>query len=756
NFDKMGAGILTLTGASNNYTGTTTVSGGTLAISGSGLLPTTTVFNVSSAAGTFDISGISASSLTVGSLASVAGSSVALGAKNLASGGLNTNTTAAGVISGVGGSLTKNGTGALTLSGANTYTGGTTITSTGSVTVSNASGLGTGPVNIQTTHTGATVSLTVSGGINVANTINIDSTTGRAMIQGTVGSNTLSGPIVVTGAGANSIVIQNNGAAGTTFSLTNTLTSATYTNIFSLRGTSGAFGSISNTINAPSAVLQVNGDANWTVSGTGNNYSYTNLAGATGSFILGVTDALDTTGRIEWSTAATNTSRVDLAGFNQTVGGLTSPTTTATTHGVTNSGTSNSLLTLTGLSADRNFTGVISDGGTNKVAVTLNGAGFIQTFGGTVANTYTGDTIVTGGTLALAKTAGVNAVAGNLTVGDGTGTDVLKLQASNQIADTSLLSLVGTVNGSRGVFRLNGYSETLGGLSGNGVVEHNDTDTGVGSATSNLTLNVASGTQTQSAGGVIRNTGATSTGVLTLTKDGAGTQVLGGTNTYTGATTVTAGTLQVGSGGAGSTHASSAVSVNGNTAVLAGTGVINGATTVTLGQIRPGDSAGFSEGALAFSGGLTFNLAAPATAAMFDIQGTTTTNETGDVIHITGALTLDSDSNIIVTPGANWTPTKDQTWTLMDWTGLLTLNGWNPGTNLRNGSADTGTNFDLPDIASSGFVWDINALIDASSNGALVITIVPEPSRALLLVLGLGALVLRRRRSLRASSQPLG
>ncbi|MDB6006772.1 MAG: sorting protein, partial [Prosthecobacter sp.] len=156
---------------------------------------------------------------------------------------------------------------------------------------------------------------------------------------------------------------------------------------------------------------------------------------------------------------------------------------------------------------------------------------------------------------------------------------------------------------------------------------------------------------------------------------------------------------------------------------------------VTNGQLSPGDVGGVSEGTLSFASGLTFNHATPSTAAVLTIQGSTTANETGDHISITGILSLGSNSTFAVTNGANWSPTLDQSWTLLDWTGVLTLNGWSSGSNLS-----------LPDLSSYGLGWDVSSLVDGSTGGALVITVVPEPSRAMLLLAALAFAFLRRRR----------
>lgn len=127
----------------------------------------------------------------------------------------------------------------------------------------------------------------------------------------------------------------------------------------------------------------------------------------------------------------------------------------------------------------------------------------------------TGNLILSGtGTLSLNATNTFN----GLTITSGT----VQLGAPSVIPDTSMVT-------NNATFAMQGFSQTIGGLSGSGSV--------TGAGANLLTVNVASGSVTFS--------GAMSAGALT--KSGVGTQVLSGTNTYTGGTTVSAGTLSLGS-----------------------------------------------------------------------------------------------------------------------------------------------------------------------------------------------------------------
>jgi len=336
---KTGTGTLTLTGG-NTYTGTTTISDGTLALSGAGTLSNATPVNVSGATGIFDISAITATGETVGSLAGVAGSSVVLGGKNLTLANNNT-TTFAGVISGAGGSLTKQGAGNLTLTGANTYSGPTTIAG-GVLTLSgNGTLAATSAVNL----TDASSGFDISGMTATSETI--ASLAGVANSEVSLGSNTL-----IVG-GDNS--------------------STTFAGI--LFGTGGG--------------LTKQGTGTMTLTGSNLYTGSTTIAGGTLKLSAG--------GALSDSTAVSITSPTgvfDMSGITattQTVGSLAGVTGSSVVLGAKN-------LTAGGDNTTTTFAGVISGTGGSLTKV---GTGTMTLSG---PNTYTGATTVNGGGKLIADT----------------------------------------------------------------------------------------------------------------------------------------------------------------------------------------------------------------------------------------------------------------------------------------------------------------------------------------------------------------
>ena len=378
------------------------------------------------------------------------------------------------------------------------------------------------------------------------------------------------------------------------------------------------------------------------------------------------------------------------------------------------------------------FSNTVSNGGITKA-----GTGQL-TFTGGSANTYSGTTTVNDGTLVLAKTVGVNAIAGGLTIGDGTNGDTVNLGASEQIADTAVVNMIGTTMGQRGNFQLLGFNETIGGLSGGGQVQNASS-----TADSVLTLNVANAT-TQTSSAVLRNTGGIATGSLSIVKTGGGTQILDGNMTYTGATTVSAGSLIVN----GNQSAATGVLTVSSGATLGGSGTIGGATTIS-GIHSPGTSPGvqtFTSG-LTYSNGSTF---------VWELTGnTSTSSDRGiafDGVNVSGGtLTIDGGvTNNLVFNGVgstvNWSDAfwaSNQEWLVFSNASSPTVSS-NVFETIIVG-VDSLTNSLTSVRSGSSFSWD------TIGDDVYLTYAIPEPSTyALLALLGAGfagrALVRRRRR----------
>ena len=268
---KQGTGTWTLT-AANTYTGSTTVGasggadGGTLRISGSGKI-STGVLTVYS--GNMDLNGISTTvaSIAMGGAAAGTSANILIGSGTLNTNGLisysATNNPNGATISGIGGGvlnlnatrnisvanstaaaadltisailadgsatagITQNGAGTLVLSGANTYTGVTSITGGGVISVSSIKDLAGGSSNLGAPVTVANGTITMGSSANsgqltytgtAANTnrrVDLAGTTGGAVLdQSGTGLLKFTSAFTATGAGIKTLTLQGS-TAGT-------------------------------------------------------------------------------------------------------------------------------------------------------------------------------------------------------------------------------------------------------------------------------------------------------------------------------------------------------------------------------------------------------------------------------------------------------------------------------------------------------------------------------------------------------------
>lgn len=213
--------------------------------------------------------------------------------------------------------------------------------------------------------------------------------------------------------------------------------------------------------------------------------------------------------------------------------------------------------------------------GTGAGTVTLTtDAGQTWTFSG--ANTYTGKTIISAGTLSINTIADVNGGSSAL------GAPTTAANGTIDIAGTGTLKYTGTGHSSDRIINLTASGGTID-ASGNGTL------TLRGDITGNARGLVLTGTGSGIQNGVINTT----TG--TLTKNGQGTWILSGLNTYTGITTVNNGSLI-----AGIAHSGGANGAFGNASPIN----LNG------GNLSTGETTGFTQkmGTLTVSNNSTLTL----------------------------------------------------------------------------------------------------------------------------------------------------
>lgn len=448
NLIKTGSGNQTLSG-NNTYTGTTTVSAGTLTMSGNNTL-----------SGAITVNG---------------GSLVMAGSNTL-------------------NAITVN-SGSMSLSGSNTLNGNITIggTVTSSLTLGGANTLGSG-VTLQVTANGVlTAGNNGAFGAAGGNTISV-AAGGRVVLQNGV---TITGKTIsIAGTGGN-----NNGALQSDASATATWAGNVITTSVDSRIGGGAGGilNVNGVISGSGGVLFSRGDSATTVLNAVNTYTGDTMlfaSGGTGAkLIIGVDNALSGTGRLSvfGSVTASVAMTVDLNGKVAAFSGLDTSANHATgpVLFVQNNGGQRSTLTLSGnnLTLEQVFNGRLNDGtsGASGLSLIKNGS-FIQTL--VNANGYTGSTTLNAGTLQVGKatlagyTGSNGALASTSIILNGVGGSIASTSSNtatlaidnlgasnnsaNRIADTAAVSLRGGVLIYRGSDQAaTNSSETLGMLEAN-------------------------------------------------------------------------------------------------------------------------------------------------------------------------------------------------------------------------------------------------------------------------------------------------
>lgn len=344
-------------------------------------------------------------------------------------------------------------------------------------------------------------------------------------------------------------------------------------------------------------------------------------------------------------------------------------------------------------------------------------------------NDYTGNFSASNGTVEFTSVANAGSPSSlgagtGITLGNGSSGAAFRYIGATNTTTTRALTWTATIGGN---FLTNNGTGTVGFLNTGNLV------TGNGAKTLTLTgTNTGNNVLAQ-----VINDSPNLTSV-SVTKSGVGRWVLTGTNSYTGPTLISGGNLQVGQAGVGSLAAGTAVSLTGPTSRLSGTGTVFGNTTMTLGAITPGDAGGSAAGKLTFTN-LTFANTTAANVIQLDLFDTLTF----DQLDITGTLFVNALTNILV-DGSSYIPSFQDSFDLLYWQDLA-FSGFSVGSNRQGGNG--GSNLFLPDLTpfNPDWFWDISPLTTGPSS--LTITVIPEPSRLLLLAFGSLLWLCKRRRS---------
>ena len=623
--EKLGAGVLTLTG-NNTFAGGTTLTAGTLSLGSTGALGPTDPTDPT--AGPISFAG--------GTLQYMAGNTLDYSGRFTTSAGqtysIDTNgesVTFASNLTSSGASLAKLGAGTLSLTGANDVSGGLSLQG-GTIELGSADAIGSGGA---IEFLGGTLQFTAANTDDVSN--RFSAATGQAFSVDTNGQ-TVAFDTAIAGTGN---AFTKLGSGTLTLSADNTSSGVTTVSAGTLRiGAGGATGSVAGDI-ATNAALVFDRSGSLTTAGnisgsgsleklgdgtlslTGDN-SYT---GGTqinaGTLAVGSVHALGSSGTISFgggtlqytsgnsvdyssriSSTAGQAIRIDtsgrsvtfaagLAGANSTLEKIGAGTLTLSAASTYDGGTS-----IGGGTLEVTSGGAISHASADLAVGTSAGSGDLLVSGGSVtsANSLLGASA--GNTAAATITSGAWDTTGALQVGAVTGaTGVLTIQGGSVTTDTAYLGFAagssGTATVTDGTWTNSGdlrvgYDGTGAlGISGSGVVAVGGSlfqgGSGIIDLASGGTLRIGLGgtsgellTDLANNGTLVfdRSDDSSYFGILSgtgaVTKLGGGTLTLTGQNTATGLTTISAGTLQIGDGtvdGAIAGHALNNASLTFNT-----------------------------------------------------------------------------------------------------------------------------------------------------------------------------------------------